>query len=300
MILGNARVSRERLIGRIWKERWAYLFLAPFYAPFILFILVPTASGLILSLYEAGLTGQRFIGFENFVRLLNDEAFVHATINTFLLVVGIVPAVMVVTLAAAVMIFPLPRVWQSFFRLAYYIPIVASGIILSMIWLWIYDPNFGLANHLLSVLGMKPVLWLDNTNTALPSVMLVLGTMMLGQPIILFLAGLGNIPPELYDAVKVDGANDWTAFRFVTLPLLKPVMLFVLVTQTFTAFQVWVIVLIMTRGGPAYATETIAYRVYLAAFQFYRFGYASAMAVVMLVIAGTIGLIQLRLMGEGG
>ena len=206
---------------------------------------------------------------------------------------------MVTTLLAAIMIFPLPRTWQSFYRLAYYLPIVASGIILSMIWLWIYDPNYGLMNHVLSLVGVKPVVWLGNTTTALPSLMLVLATMMLGQPIILFLAGLGNIPPELYDAGKVDGAGEWKAFWYITLPLLKPVMLFVLVTQTFTAFQMWVLVLIMTRGGPAYATETIAYRIYLAGFQFYRFGYAAAMAVVMLLIASAIGLIQVKLLGKG-
>jgi multiple sugar transport system permease protein len=142
------------------------------------------------------------------------------------------------------------------------------------------------------------VAWLGDTKTALPALALVVLTWILGQPVILFLAALGGIPEELLDAAKIDGANSWQQFWKVTFPLLLPTTLFVFVTQTIGVFQTFVVVLLMTRGGPAYATMTIVYDIWQTGFDFYKFGYASAMGVVLLVIVGTIAVIQYRFLGR--
>jgi multiple sugar transport system permease protein len=288
----------KSLVRRIIDGRWAYLFILPAYIPFIIFIAYPLVNGVRLSFYDASLKGQEFIGLGNFQRLLQDEAFLRGLQNTIFFVLGVVPAALFLALFVAIMVFPLAKQVQSFFRLAFYLPVVASGVILSMVWIWIYSPAFGLFNYILMSVGLPRVTWLGGTTTALPSLALVVLTWILGQPIILFLAALGNIPTELLEAALIDGANAWQQFWKVTFPLLLPTTLFVLVTQTIGVFQVFVVVLLMTRGGPAYATMTIVFDIWQTAFDFYHFGYASAMGVVLLLIVGAIAVIQYRFLGR--
>ncbi len=285
-------------LRQLYDARWAYLFIAPAYIPFLIFILWPLLQGLQLSLYDADLAGRTFTGLANFRDLFEDESFRRAIVNTFFFVGIVVPSCLVISLFVSVMVFPLSRKVQSFFRMAFYLPVVASGVILAMVWLWIYNTTFGLLNHLLSLVGLPRVAWLASTTTALPSLAVVVLSWVLGQPIVLFMAALGGIPDELYDAAKIDGASGWQEFWRITLPLLRPTMLFVLVTQTLGVFQVFVVVLLMTRGGPAYATQTIVYSMYQTAFQFWDFGHAAAMGVVLLAIVSVIAFIQFRFLGQ--
>jgi len=289
---------KKGLIKRIVDARWAYLFLLPAYIPFLIFTIYPLFDGVRLSFYDADLGGQTFVGLENYAKLLHDDAFLHGVRNTITFVVGVVPAALLLSLIIAVMVFPLSKSVQSFFRLAFYLPTVASGVVLTMVWLWIYSPTFGLLNYILTSLGLPRVTWLGDTSTALPSLAFVVLTWIIGQPIILYLAALGNVPQEVTEAAMIDGANSWQRFWKVTLPLLMPTTLFILVTQTINVFQVFVVVLLMTKGGPAYATMTIVYDIYQTAFDFYKFGYASAMGVVLLLIIGTIAIIQYRFLGR--
>ena len=283
---------------RLWAARWAYLFLLPALVPFFLFILLPLLQGLDLSLYDAGLATRQWIGLGNFQDLAQDEVFRQAILNTIYFVVGVVPVTVALSLLLAVIVFPLRRSAQSFFRLAFYLPVVAAGVVLSIVWLYIYNPTYGLLNYLLSVVGIGRVEWLGRTETALPALGIVVVSWTIGQPLILFLAGLAGIPQDLYDAASIDGAGGWARFWYVTLPLLKPTTLFNLVTQTIGVFQVFVVVLLMTRGGPINATQTIVYRIYETAFTFFKFGYASAMGVVLLLLVGLVAVAQFRLLGQ--
>lgn len=286
------------LSRQIWSARWAYLFLLPALIPFLIFILGPLLAGLRLSFYDARLADQTFIGLANFVNLANDEAFRRAVINTFIFVFIVVPTTVILSLFIALMVSPLRQHAQSFFRMAFYLPVVASGVVLTMVWLYIYNPTYGLLNYLLSQIGVSRIEWLGRTETALPALAVVVVSWTIGQPVILFLAGLAGIPRTLYDAAKIDGASAWQEFMYVTLPLLKPTTLFVMVTQTIGVFQVFVVVLLMTRGGPANATQSIVYRIYETAFTFFRFGYASAMGVVLLILVSLVAVIQFRLLGQ--
>ncbi len=284
---------------RFREARAAYLFLAPAMLAYAVFQLYPLAQGLWLSLFQAGLTPERtFVGLRNFERLAVDERFRRALINTAFLVGGLVPLALTLSLGIALLVQPLAKRAQAFFRLAFYLPGVAGGVVLAMVWLWILNPTYGLLNSLLGAFGVRPVAWLGTTEWALPSLGMVVLTWILGQPIILFVAGLDSIPPELPEAARLDGAGPWALFRRVTLPMLRPTLLFVLVTQTIGAMQVFVVVHVMTRGGPANATQTIVYRIYETAFDFYEYGYASAMAVVLLALIAVVAVVQFRLLGQ--
>jgi multiple sugar transport system permease protein len=282
----------------LWAARWAYLFLLPAMVPFVLFILWPMVEGLRLSFYDAQLVSRKWVGLDNFVALARDHAFRKAVLNTIYFVLGVVPATVAISLFLAVVVSPLKSVTQSFFRMAFYLPVVAAGVVLSMVWLYIYNPTYGLLNYLLGVVGLPRVAWLGTTETALPSLAVVVASWTIGQPLIIFLAGLAGIPQDLYDAASIDGAGAWHKFWRVTLPLLMPTMLFVLVTQTINVFQVFVVVLLMTRGGPFNATQTIVYRIWETAFSFFQFGYASAMGVVLILLVSIVAVIQFKLLGR--
>ncbi len=263
---------------------------------FTIFTIYPLFEGIRLSFYDAGLKMRTWVGFENYARLLTDSAFRRAFLNTLHFVVIIVPVILVLSLLFAVLIFGLNYVLQSIFRAAFYLPSVASGVVLVAVWLWIYNPTYGLLNYLTGLVGLPRIAWLGDARWALPALSVVVISWALGRPIILFIAGLNGISREVYEAAMIDGASSWQQFIRITLPLLTPTTVFVLVTQTIGVFQTFVVVQLLTRGGPAYATQTIVYSIYVTAFQFLQFGYAAAMGGVLLVVSGSIALFQLRLM----
>jgi len=285
-----------RLIRSIVKGRWGYFFIGPAYVLFTIFTIYPLFEGIRLSFYDAGLKMRTWVGFENYARLLTDSAFRRAFLNTLHFVVIIVPVILVLSLLFAVLIFGLNYVLQSIFRAAFYLPSVASGVVLVAVWLWIYNPTYGLLNYLTGLVGLPRIAWLGDARWALPALSVVVISWALGRPIILFIAGLNGISREVYEAAMIDGASSWQQFIRITLPLLTPTTVFVLVTQTIGVFQTFVVVQLLTRGGPAYATQTIVYSIYVTAFQFLQFGYAAAMGGVLLVVSGSIALFQLRLM----
>lgn len=293
---------------RVWEGRWGYVFIAPALIPFLIFTIYPLAQGIWLSFYKAGVNRDRweFIGLRNYTRLLTkDPVFPTAVKNTFLFVVGVVPAAMIICLLVAVLIYPLSQRKQTFFRAAFYMPVVSAGVVLAMVWVYIYSQEYGLLNYLLDATGILDLVnngekigWLAYPNTALISLAVVVLSWSLGQPLILFLAGLGAIPEVLYDAAKIDGATAWQSFWKITLPLLRPTILFVLVVLTIAVFQVFVVVQLMTLGGPANATQTIVYRIWVSAFTTFKFGYASAMAVILLLIVSGLAVAQFRLLDK--
>ena len=231
------------------------------------FVPWPLVHGLAISVFDVQLSGVEFIGLTNYRRLLSDESFRYAAWNTCCFVVLVVPVVWLVSLGVAAIVFPLGRVTQSFFRFAFYVPVIAGGECLAMVRPWIVDDQYGLLNYVCSELLGSKVDWLGRTDTALPSLAVVVISWSLGQPIIIFLAALGGIPTQLYEAADIDGAGPLRRFWHMTLPLLRPASLLVLVTQTLGVFQVFVVVLLLTvNGGPAHATRTIVYGMYETAF----------------------------------
>ena len=286
------------LARRVWRARSAYLFLLPFYGFFTLFFLYPLFQNVTNSFQKVGIRSSTWVGLQNYDRLLNDDVFAKAVSNTVVLVAALVPIVMVVGIAIAAIARPLSQRWQSYFRLAFYLPVVASAVVLTIVWKWILNPVYGLLNYLLSLVGIEPIVWLGTTEWALPAVLIVVASFSIGAPIILFMAGLNAIPNELYEAAKIDGATAWQEFRHISLPLLRPTSAFVLIVTTIGTFQVFVVINLLTKGGPANATQTIVYRIWETAFTLSDFGYAAAMSVVLLAIAFVIAIVQMRLVSR--
>jgi multiple sugar transport system permease protein len=171
-------------------------------------------------------------------------------------------------------------------------------VVLTIVWKWILNPVYGLLNYILGLLGVAPIVWLGTTEWALIAVIIVVTSFSLGAPIILFMAGLNSIPNELYEAARIDGASAWQEFRHISLPLLRPTSAFVLFVTTIGTFQVFVVIQLLTKGGPANATQTIVYRIWETAFTLSDFGYAAAMSVFLLSIALVIAVVQMRLVSR--
>ncbi|EAQ6393102.1 sugar ABC transporter permease, partial [Salmonella enterica] len=200
-----------------------------------------------------------------------------------------------ITFVLSYFIFQMKSKWQTFFKATLYLPAVASGVTISIVWLAIFDPtDSGLLNRFLGLFGLDPVIWLGQSGTALFSLILMNWLGSHGAGIILYLAAMGGIPKSLYEAADIDHASGWTQFSKITWPLLKPTTLYLLVTGVITSFQVFISVYLMTQGGPNFATTTIAYLIYETAFKFYEFGLASAQSFVLAIIIIVISVIQFK------
>ena len=279
---------------RLFKDRHGYFFIAPGYLVFIVFLFIPVLAAIILAFFDTNYVKFTWVGLGNFQTLAKDSGFRRAVINTLTYVGVVVPSTVTLSLLIALLVYPLGARLQTFFRAAFYLPGVAGGVVLSLVWIWIFNPAFGLLNWVLGQFGLEPVLWLATGKTSLWSVAIVVLTFTIGQPIILFLAGLGSIPGEIYDAALVDGANRWQRVWYVTLPLLRPVFMFVLTTSTIGVFQIWETIYMLTSGGPSKSSTSIVYMIYETAFLTSKYGLASAMGVVLMVFVVTITFIQLR------
>jgi multiple sugar transport system permease protein len=293
-----ANLTVNHFIRQVYHARWAYFFILPSFIMFVVFVALTIVQTVQLSFYETGLRTSQWIGLENYQTLLSDRIFHRGLRNTVVMVAGVVPATVILSLFIAAIAYTLPRGLQNIVRFAYYLPVVASAVILSLVWLWVLNPIFGVLNWTLSTLGLPPQLWLADPNLALLSVSIVLISFTVGEPVMLFMAALGSIPGELLDAAKVDGATGWQEFFKITLPLLRPTVLLVFVTRTIAIFQVFAVILLLTNGGPANATQTIVFRIYQLAFNQGAFGYAAAAGVVLAAIIILITLFQFRFAGE--
>lgn len=291
----------KKIAKRKPRIDWAaYVFILPGYAAFLALILVPLLFSIYLSFTNASfnLGSKVFTGLEQYRRLAEDPVFRQALGNTFLYVLVVVPAAIALSLAIALMIERFGPGLQGLFRGAFYLPTVAGGVILSIVWIWIFNPTYGLLNYGLGLLGIQPVLWLAGSSTSFISVCLVMLTYTIGQPIILFLAGLAAIPQDVLDAATVDGVNGWQRVFLIKIPYIRPVMLFVLATLTIQIFQSWETVFMLTQGGPNNASTSLVYLIYQTAFISGRVGKSAAMGVVLTVIVMVITLFQIRMWKE--
>jgi len=286
----------KNLGKEMWRGRSGYLFIAPGYLAFLAFMLIPIVFAIGLSFYKASfaLDQRQFVGLDQYARLFHDRVFLKALFNTIKYVVVVVPITVSLSLLIALLVHPRGMRAQSFYRGAFYLPGIAGGIILSVVWLWIFNPTYGLLNYLLSLVGIDPILWLASTKTSFWAVCLVVLTYTIGQPIILLLAGLASLNPDLQDASVVDGANKWQRTWFVTLPLMRPVILFVIATQTIGVFQIWETIYMLTQGGPSNSSTSLVFLIYQTAFIAGRYGKASAIGVILLVLVSVATFAQLR------
>lgn len=284
------------------EHNWrGYLFVAPATLYLAVFAFLPMVFAAYMSLHRWHLlkADHAFVGLGNFARMLSDPFFRNAIWNTLVYVVFSVPLGVITSLAIAALVAQRLR-GVGPFRTLFYIPAVSSQVALSMVVLWILLPEVGLINSALNWLGLD-----GSTNfvaepgwamAALVAMSLWIG---LGPRMIIFLAGIQSIPEALYEAAAIDGATRWRRFRHVTLPLLAPTTLFVVVTTTIAAFQLFTPVYVMTKGGPRRTTDVVLYHIYKEAWQKFEVGMASAMSYVLFAMILIVALLQFRIMRRG-
>jgi len=297
--------ARERSAFRraaIKRHLDGWAFSAPFVALFLAFWALPILASLVLSLTDFGLAdlrdpfGASFSGFDNYSKLIHDDLFWKAARNTAYFVVVGVPVTIVVGLAVAVGLNHAALRLKGLFRVAYFLPVVTSIVAVAVIWRYLYNPDVGLINRLLDLVGISGPNWLGDPRLAMPSI-IVLGVWRnFGFDVVVYLAALQAIDTALLEAARTDGASTWYTFRRVTLPLLRPATLFLTVITTIGYLQVFEEPFVMTKGGPLNSTLTVSQYVYKEGFNFFHLGYASAVAYTLMLVIALLAVIQFRLL----
>ena len=277
-----------------------YLFIAPAMIFFLTFVLYPMIKGIHMSLYKFRGRRQIFVGIDNYTKLLSDNVFLRSMGNTMFIVAIAVPIVVILSLFIAINIYNKSAAVRSFFRGVFYLPAVSSVVSITVVWLWIYNPDFGILNYVLKSMNIIDgnIQWLGNSQTAIYAIIVVLITTSIGQPIILYIAALGNVPVELLESAKIDGASNWVMFKNIIWPLIIPTTLYIVVTTTINSFQIFALIQLMTAGGPNYSTSTVMYLVYEAGIKIQDYGRASAMGVVLAAIIGIISTLQFKYLNK--
>ena len=271
----------------------AYLFLLPSMIFFVGFVLVPMGICLVYSFLKYGLSGvEGFAGFSNYIRMFQDEVFIKGFWNTVLIVVVAVPAVTAFSLWVGSAIYPMRAGLRSFFRCVFYMPVVTGTVAVTVVWKWMFNPYNGLINQITGKVGFD---WLGNSKTAIWCIILILFTTSIGQPIVLYVAALGNVDQSLVEAAQVDGATKLQVFWKIKWPQIMPTTLYVLVITTINSFQCFALIQLLTRGGPNFATSTIMYYIFDMAYNYQDFGYANAMGVVLAIIIAIFSALQFKL-----
>ena len=272
---------------------WGYLLILPALIGFFVFMLYPMFTGVYLSFTAWGGFGPiKWVGLENWIKLLHDKHFLKAVWNTVYYTLGILAIGVPLALLLALLLNQKFLKGRNFFRAVYYLPVISMMVAVSMLWKWLLSPNHGLVNYFLGFIGLPKINWLLDPRWAMPGLILMSIWKGTGFNMVIFLAGLQGIPKMYYEAAEIDGANSWHKFRYVTLPLLSPTTYFIVITTMIHSFQIFQQAYILTEGGPREATTTIVYYIYKNAFEWFQMGYACTQAVLLLVILVLATLFQ--------
>lgn len=284
---------------------WAWIFLAPALALFVLVVVYPFIYAIGLSLYEWNLLGEpSFVGLANYTRMFADPLFQKALRNTLLWTVGVVPPTIVLGLILALLLNHRAIKLKGLFRTIYFLPVMTNMVAAAFVWRWLFEPTFGVVNYFLRAIGLPGPGWLADTRWALPAMMVVAVWKQLGFAMVVFLAGLQTIPKEFQEAAAIDGADRWQSFRHITIPLLNPAVVFVAVMLVINALRVFTIPYVMssgglthqTPGGPLDSTRVFVLHIYDLAFRKLDIGYASANALFLQLLILLVTLVQLRIL----
>jgi multiple sugar transport system permease protein len=272
---------------------WIALFLGPGLLGLIIFMIVPIITSLYASFTEWDLlSAPEFIGLENYKTLLGDQNFWMSLKNTLLFIAGYLPLVMAIGLGIALLLNSKLKA-RTFFRGVYFLPVVTSWVAVSLVWSWLFNPVYGLINYFLSLVGVNGPDWLTDPSTAMIAIIITSVWKDIGFIMVLYLGGLQNISPSLYEAASMDGAGDFKKFWQITLPMLRPTTFFVTMISLINAFQVFDQVNVMTGGGPGNATNVLVQNIYNSAFGFFEMGYAAAMSWALFIIIFAVSLVQM-------
>ena len=293
--------KKKSLFTNLSEQKWSFLFIAPAVLLFVVFVLGPLIASFYWSFTEYnGIHSPKWVGLANYKAIFfNDPRFWKSIRNTIFYTVGVIPPGIILSLLLAMAVDQKIR-FRNFFRAIYFIPSVTSVIALSVIWKWMFaGEKYGLINHFLMAMGFKPVDWLMSPTWTLPAIMIMSIWAGIGYNMILFLAGLQTIPTTVYEAADIDGASAWEKFRHITLPLLKPTMVFVVIIGFIASFQVFERIYIMTEsefgiGGVLDSALTVVAYLYDMGFRKFQIGYAAALGYIVFAVVFVITIINIK------
>ena len=292
--------TRVASAGRWREDLTGWAFAAPFMILFGTFLAFPIIASFALSFTSFGLRdlaspiGATFVGLKNYVDLLADPLFWKSLINTFYFVVIGVPLTLALGLLIANALNRGVTKFRTAFRVGYYLPVITSIVAIAVVWRFLLNPDVGLINMLLASLGITGPAWLADPLLAMPSIIAMAVWRNLGFAMVVFLAGMQAIPATLYEAASIDGAGRWQLFRFITIPMLRPTILFMTVITTIGYLQLFEEPFVMTDGGPLDSTLSVTMYMYQQGFRFFHQGYASAVAYVLFVIVAFVAFLQFK------
>ena len=278
----------------------SYCFLAPVLIFFVVFVLAPMIMGFVTSFFNYTMVDFTFVGIDNYVRMFNDEVFRKSLVNTLIIVIGSVPVVVLFSLFVASQTYERSMFARSFFRCVFFLPVVTGSVAVTVVWKWIYDPLSGILNYILKAGNVidQNISWLGDSRYALWAIIIILLTTSIGQPIILYIAALGNVDKSLVEAARVDGAAEFDVFWKIKWPSLLPTTLYIVVITTINSFQCFALIQLLTSGVPNYSTSTIMYYLYEKAFKLSEYGYANTMGVFLAVLIALISFAQFKILGD--
>jgi len=279
----------------------AYIFIAPAVIAIFIFFFIPVISAFVMSFTDfdiyafASFDTVRFIGFKNYLRLIEDPLFWQSLKNTCYYVILATPLSITVSLGAALLLNSKLVKFKGIFRLSYFIPYITTLVAVAIVWRFIYHPKFGILNYFLGLIGINTIDWLGDPNWAMPAIVLMSVWKSFGYSMIIFIAGLQNIPEDLYEAASIEGANEWQKFKSITIPMLAPTTLFISIITIVSFFQLFAEPYIMTQGGPLNKTLTIVGYMYQEGFRWWNMGYAAALSFVLFFIILIVTIVQFKI-----
>jgi multiple sugar transport system permease protein len=292
--------GRNRFTLRRREALTGWLFIMPALIGFAIFTFGSILYSFYISLTKWELlTTPEYIGFRNYVKLFSDPKFFRFTANTLYFVVWLVPLVLVISMALAILINKKTRILTNIYRSSLFLPCITSTVAISLVWMWILNPDIGIINNILRLFGVaNPPRWLESTVWAKPALIVMRVWQMSGYYMIMFLAGLQVIPENLYEAAEVDGASRWQKTIKITIPMLANTTFVVAIMLVIEAFNIFEAIFVMTEGGPVGSTTTLMYYIYELGFKRYNMGYASAVAWIFFAMILLVTLIQYTLRKE--
>ncbi|KRN87186.1 MULTISPECIES: carbohydrate ABC transporter permease [Carnobacterium] len=271
-----------------------YLFIAPQVILMAVFIIYPVFNGFKMSFYEVYGMDSYFVGFDNFINLFSDPIFMKSVVNTIFFVAAIVILTIVFALFVATTVYDKNSKYVSFIRGSYYLPVMVSMVVMSIIWNFLLNPSNGLISYMLGNMGVKDVNLLGNPNTVMSVIIFVTFIGNVGQAIILYLATMIGLPEDYFEAAQLDGATRWQRIRHILIPLMKPTTAYLTVINIIAVLKIFVVIQLLTGGGPNNGSVTMMYYLYQNAFVYNNTGVASAIGVLMFIIALLLSMPQLK------
>ena len=274
------------------KSIISYFLVSPYLLHLILFISFPVIFSVVLTFHKWNILSEmQYVGFDNYIRLFQDRLFWKALVNTLTFLIIHIPLQLIIALLLAYFL-DQKILFKGFFRATFFLPVVISGVVVTMVWQQLYMVDSGLINKLLVSIGLGKVEWLTNKNIAMISIAIMATWKNVGLYVILFLVGLQSVPRRYYEAADVEGANQWQKFRYITLPAINPTIFMVTILSTIGGFNLFIEPYIMTGGGPLNSTLSAMLYIYKQAFEYYHMGYSATLGIIFAFIIMMVVAVQ--------